>query len=101
MLTDPVEGVGSFVLTAANGDTLVGTSTGLGTVAEGIAYIEETYTISGGTGRFAEATGTFVAGRVLIEATGFTASSFDGTIDLTADAIATPDVPRKIARAAR
>ena len=56
--------------------------TGLGTVVEGIAYIQETHTITGGTGRFADATGTFVAGRVLIEATGFSTSSFDGTIDL-------------------
>ena len=82
VLTDPVEGVGSFTLTAANGDTLFGTSTGLGTVVDGIAYIQETHTITGGTGRFAGATGTFIAGRVLVEATGMFASSFDGAIDL-------------------
>ena len=74
--------MGSFTLTAANGDTLFGTSTGLGTVVDGIAYIQETHTITGGTGRFAGATGTFAAGRVLVEATGIFASSFDGTIDL-------------------
>ena len=82
VLTTPVKGVGSFTLTAANGDTLFGTSTGLGIVAEGIAYIQETHTITGGTGRFAGATGTFIAGRVLVEATGMFASSFAGTIDL-------------------
>ena len=82
MLTDPVEGSGSFTLTAANGDTLFGTSTGLGTVVDGIAYIHETHTVTGGTGRFAGATGTFAAGRVLDLATGIFASSFDGTIDL-------------------
>ena len=82
VLPDPVEGVGSFTLTAANGDTVFGTSTGLGVVVGGIAYIKETHTITGGTGRFAGATGTFVAGRVLVEATGMFASSFDGTIDL-------------------
>jgi hypothetical protein len=82
VLTDPVEGVGSFTLTAANGDTLFGTSTGLGVVVGGFAYIQETHTITGGTGRFADATGTFAAGRVLVEATGMYASSFDGTIDL-------------------
>src|SRR4051812_6545684 len=49
VLTYPVEGLGSFTLTAANGDTLVGTSTGLATVVEGIAYIQETHTITGGT----------------------------------------------------
>ena len=82
VLTDPIEGVGSFRLTAANGDTLFGASTGLGVVINGIAYIQETHTITGGTGRFAGATGTFAAGRVLVEATGLYASSFDGTIDL-------------------
>jgi len=82
VLTTPVKGVGSFTLTAANGDTLFGTSTGLGYVEEGFAYIQETHTITGGTGRFADATGTFAAGRVLVEATGMYASSFDGTIDL-------------------
>jgi hypothetical protein len=75
-------GSGVFTLTAANGDTLFGTITGLATVVEGIAYIQETHTITGGTGRFADATGTFVAGRVLVDATGMSASSFDGTIDL-------------------
>ena len=82
VLTDPVGGVGLFTLTAANGDTLFGTITGLATVVDGIAYIQETHTITGGTGRFAGATGTFVGGRVLVEATGMYASSFDGTIDL-------------------
>ena len=34
---DPAPGVGTFTLTAANGDTLFGTSTGLGLVVGGIA----------------------------------------------------------------
>ena len=80
--TYPVEGVGSFTLTAANGDSLFGTTTGLATVVEGIAYIEETNTITGGTGRFVDATGTFVEGRVLVDATGVSTSSFNGAIDL-------------------
>ena len=82
VLTDPVEGVGSFTLTAANGDTLFGTSTGLGTVVDGIAYIQATNTITDGTGRFADATGAFVEARVLVEATGVSTSVFNGTIDL-------------------
>jgi hypothetical protein len=77
-----LDAVGSFTLTAANGDTVFGTSIGVGTVVEDIAYIQETHTITGGTGRFADATGTFVAGRVLVMSTGMFASSFDGTIDL-------------------
>ena len=82
VLTYPVEATGSFTLTAANGDTLFGTTTGLATVVEDIAYIQETHTITDGTGRFAGATGTFVAGRVLVQATGVSTSSFEGTIDL-------------------
>jgi hypothetical protein len=77
-----LEAVADSTLNAANGDTLFATGTGLATVVEGIAYIHETYTITGGTGRFAGATGNFVAGRVLVEATGISTSTFDGTIAL-------------------
>ena len=58
----------------------------VGLVVEGFAYIQETHTIAGGTGRFPGATGTFAAGRVLVEATGMYASSFDGTFDLNPEA---------------
>ena len=58
-------GVGTFTLTGANGDTLVGTANGTSVIADGRAYITETCAITGGTGRFAGAAGTFVTARVL------------------------------------
>ena len=49
--------VGSYVFTAANGDTLTANFTGTATpIGGGVLYIEETATITGGTGRFAGAT---------------------------------------------
>jgi hypothetical protein len=72
--------VGTFTLTAANGDTLAGTATGTSVIVDGVAYITETCMISGGTGRFAQANGTFVTARVLTLATGESTASFRGTI---------------------
>ena len=81
-------GVGTFTLTAADGATLVGTATGTSVSLDGLAYITETSVITGGTGRFAGATGAFVNARVLTlpahpetdmaEST----ASFQGTIKL-------------------
>lgn len=52
----------SWTLTAANGDRMFGTATGTVTVTDAIHSIGvATYTSSGGTGRFADATLTFVA----------------------------------------
>jgi hypothetical protein len=72
-------GVGTYTFTAANGDTLTATFTGqaqLGTVTS----IVEHATITGGTGRFAGATGSFTAHRLFDPATGRTTGSFEGTI---------------------
>ena len=72
-------GVGTYTFTAANGDTLTATFTGqaqLGTVTS----IVEHATITGGTGRFAGATGSFTARRLFDPATGTTTGSLDGTI---------------------
>ena len=56
---------GSYEFTAANGDTVYAEFTGVAVlIAPGILYIEETVTITGGTGRFA----------------GTTTGSFEGTI---------------------
>ena len=71
---------GSFVFTAANGDSLFGTFTGHATPAGTVASIVETATITGGTGRFDDATGSFTIERVLDQATGISSGSFDGTI---------------------
>lgn len=74
-------GAGTYVFTAANGDTLMATFTGTATLlAPGVLSTAETGIITGGTGRFAGATGTFAAERMFFVATGVTTGSFEGTI---------------------
>jgi hypothetical protein len=73
--------IGTYEFTAANGDTLVATFTGQATVvAPGVLSVLDTATISGGTGRFAGAIGSFTAERVFVMATGNITGSFEGTI---------------------
>jgi hypothetical protein len=74
--------VGSYQFTAANGDTVYAEFTGVATPTEilGVLYIEETATITGGTGRFAGATGSFTAERWYDTAAGTTVGNFEGTI---------------------
>jgi hypothetical protein len=74
--------VGTFTLTAANGDTIVGSLLGRAQIADGIATVVESATITGGTGRFATATGSFTVHRTVVQATGVTSGSFDGTLTL-------------------
>jgi hypothetical protein len=76
--------IGSIVLAAANGDELTGTFTGQGTTtAPNVAHIIENVTITGGTGRFAGATGTFTIDRTLDQLTGRSSGSLtDGSISL-------------------
>ncbi len=73
---------GSVTFTAANGDVLTGTVTGRAVVGGGIAAVTETVTITGGTGRFAGATGTLTALRRVVQATGVSAGTVEGTITL-------------------
>jgi hypothetical protein len=74
-------GSGSYIFTAANGDTLTASFTGVGTlVAPGVLSTTETATITGGTGRFAGATGSFTAHRTFFITAGETVGSFEGTI---------------------
>lgn len=74
-------GVGVYEFTAANGDTLTASFTGLATlVAPGVLTTSEAATITGGTGRFAGATGSFTAERTFYLSTGETVGSFQGTI---------------------
>jgi hypothetical protein len=72
-------GEGTFTFTAANGDTLTADFTGQ---AQGgpIVSIVEHASITGGTGRFAGATGTFTVRRQFNPATGTTEGSFQGSI---------------------
>src|SRR5262249_29875397 len=73
---------GSYQFTAANGDRLIATFKGQSalTATPGILSIVETATITGGTGRFAGATGGFICQRLFNRVTGRTTGSFQGTI---------------------
>ena len=75
-------GTGTVTYTAANGDVLGGTATGQAVVGGGFATVTETVTITGGTGRFAGATGTFTVVRRIVQATGISTGTIDGTITL-------------------
>ena len=78
----PSTTIGTFTLIAANGDSISGTLTGEGTPLNGIVTIVETATITGGTGRFADATGSFRIDRLANQTTLTSSGSFDGTISL-------------------
>jgi hypothetical protein len=73
---------GTYYMVAANGDKLAASGTGLATPIPGTAilYIEETLTITGGTGRFAGATGSFTVERWYDTVNQTTVGSFEGTI---------------------
>ena len=73
-------GEGDYIFTAANGDTLTAHFTGEGQANGTIVSIVEHAIITGGTGRFAGATGSFVVEREFDRATGITHGSFEGTI---------------------
>ena len=73
---------GHVTFTAANGDLLTGTTAGRAVVGGGIAVITETVTVTGGTGRFAGATGTLIILRRAVQATGVSSGTVEGTITL-------------------
>ena len=74
--------IGTYEFTAANGDMLFAEFTGHATptATPGVLYIEETATITGGTGRFAGATGSFLSERLYDTVNLTTIGSFEGTI---------------------
>jgi hypothetical protein len=74
--------VGSYEFTAANGDTLTADFVGhaVPSGVPGVLYIVETATITGGTGRFADATGSFISERLFDTTTGTITGFFEGTI---------------------
>jgi len=84
---------GSYEFTAANGDTLAADCTGQGTLTAtpGVLSIVETATITGGTGRFAGASGGFVSERLQNSAAGWTTGSFEGTISTGGEPIGDED----------
>ena len=73
---------GYYEFTAANGDKVYAEFTGKATptATPGVLFIVETATITGGTGRFAGASGGFVVERLFDRVAGTTVGSFDGTI---------------------
>ena len=75
---------GTYLFTAANGDTLTADFTSQVTPSgvPGVVNVEVTATITGGTGRFAGATGSFDAERVVDMLHGTVTESFDGTISI-------------------
>lgn len=77
-------GTGSYELTAANGDTVTADWTGYGLPTENpaVLLVVENATITGGTGRFANATGSFTVERLFDFGTNSGGGSFDGTMRL-------------------
>ena len=79
--------IGTYEFTAANGDKVFADFTGLATptATPGVLYIEEIGTITGGTGRFAGATGTFTSERWFDTINLTTVGYFEGTISSPGD----------------
>ena len=75
-------GTGSFHFIAANGDSIFTQDVGQAepTDTPGVVRVVEINTITGGTGRFAGATGSFTLERLVDLTTGVTSGSFNGTI---------------------
>lgn len=75
-------GVGTMRFVAANGDTILATFTGQATPTTdpNVFSLVEVATITGGTGRFARATGSFTLERTIDLSTGISSGSFSGTI---------------------
>jgi len=73
---------GAATFTAANGDTLTATVAGQATrTSPTTLSIVEVYTITGGAGRFADATGAFTLKSTLDQTTGVSTGTLSGVID--------------------
>jgi hypothetical protein len=77
---------GTYTFVAANGDTLTATFDGASapTSTPGVILITEDATITGGTGRFAGASGAFVVERLFDTAGGTTVGAINGTVSVPA-----------------
>ena len=74
-------GSGPVHFIAANGDDIFATVVGSSVpIKPGYFQITENYTITGGTGRFANAQGSFIVVRVINFNAGSSSGSFQGTI---------------------
>ena len=77
-----LHGIGSATFTAANGDTLSASVDGQATrTGPTTLSIVENYTITGGTGRFADATGSFTLHSNVDQVTGVSSGTYSGAID--------------------
>jgi hypothetical protein len=77
----PATAVGFATFTAANGDQVFAFVSGQATlVMPGVLHVVENGTILGGTGRFADASGSFVGERLIDIVNLTTIGSFEGTI---------------------
>ena len=74
--------VGTYEFTAANGDTLRADFVGhaMPTATPGVLAIVENATITGGTGRFEGATGSFTIERLYDQVAGETVGTIEGTV---------------------
>lgn len=81
---ETVAGVGSAQLVAGNGDILYANMSGQATPTgtTDVFNVVEEFTITGGTGRFANASGSFTLNRVVNITTGVTSGTMNGTIIL-------------------
>jgi hypothetical protein len=77
-------GVEGANYTMANGDKLFATNTGLGvpTSTPGVNKIVEKYTVTGGTGRYAGASGNFTVERIVTLQTGASSGTIKGDLEL-------------------
>ena len=79
-----LSGTASAILVAADGSRLFADGLGQGTPTENpnVVSIVEMYTITGGTGRFAGATGNFTVERLIERTTGVSTGTINGSIVL-------------------
>ena len=79
-----LSGTATAVLVAADGSSLSADGVGQGTATENPDFVSivEIYTITGGTGRFAGASGSFTVQRVIQRSTGISSGTINGTIIL-------------------
>jgi hypothetical protein len=81
---ETIAGTGTAHFVAANGDSLYAVGTGQATPTDepDVFNVIENYTITGGTGRFAGASGNITTDRSVNLTTGFTSGTFSGSIVL-------------------
>jgi hypothetical protein len=74
------DGIGRARFIAANGDTIFTSSTGISGPSGDEFVVVERHTITGGTGRYAAAKGSFTVNRLIDVTTGTTSGSIHGSI---------------------